>query len=123
MSDRATIVAAIENYCRTQCEKDKEGWAALFAENVFHEDPIGIHQTRGKEHVVGAFWDHIVRNDVKIWLTDEIIACGNEALAIMACEIGPTNNRRRIAPVVDQFVFAEDGKIASVRGFYNLPER
>lgn len=120
MTDRAVIVAAIETYCSVQCEKDKGGWAALFTDNVFHEDPVGINQTRGKEHVVGAFWDHIVRNDVKIWLTDEVITCGNEALAIMACEIGPPNNRRRIAPVVDQFVFTDDGKISSVRGFYNF---
>ncbi|MFT3931275.1 MAG: nuclear transport factor 2 family protein [Spongiibacteraceae bacterium] len=121
MNDRATIVTAIENYCHAQCEKDKEVWSALFTENVFHEDPVGIHQTRGKEHVVGAFWDHIVRNDVKIWLTDEVIVRGNEALAIMACEVGPENHRRKITPVVDQFIFSDDGKIISVRGFYNLP--
>jgi hypothetical protein len=121
MTDRATIVAAIETYCRVQSEKNRDGWAALFAEDVFHEDPVGIHQTRGKSHIVGVFWDQIVRNEVSIWLTDDIIVCGKEALAIMACEIGPAGNRRRLAPVVDQFVFADDGRIASVRGFYNLP--
>jgi SnoaL-like domain len=122
MTDRAAIIAAIETYCRVQSEKDRDGWAALFAEDVFHEDPVGIHQqTRGKVHVVGPFWASIVRNEVKIWLTDKIIVCGNEALAIMTCEIGPADNRRRLTPVVDLFVFADDGRIASVRGFYNLP--
>lgn len=120
MTDRAAIAAAIETYCRVQRDKDHEGWAALFSDDVFHEDPVGIRQSRGKEHVTGPFWDHIVRNDVHIWLTDEIIVCGNEALAIMACEIGPVDRRRKIAPVVDQFVFDDDGRIASVRGFYNL---
>lgn len=120
MLDRTTITAAIETYCRVQSDKDADGWAALFAEDVFHEDPVGIAQNRGKGHVTGAFWEHIVRNDVKIWLTDQVIVCGNEALAIMACEVGPPENRRRIAPVVDQFVFADDGRIASVRGFYNF---
>jgi hypothetical protein len=121
MTDRAAIVAAIETYCRVQCDKDKDGWAALFAEDVFHEDPVGFQrQSRGKSHVIGSFWDSIVRNDVRIWLTDKVIVCGNEALAIMACEIGPSDNRRQLSPVVDQFVFAEDGRIASVRGFYNL---
>jgi SnoaL-like domain len=120
MVDRATIVTAIETYCRVQCDKDAAGWAALFADEVLHEDPVGIQQTHGKRHVIGAFWDNIVRNDVKIWLTDKIIVCGNEAVAIMACEIGPSDNRRKLTPVVDQFVFDNAGKMVSVRGFYNL---
>jgi ketosteroid isomerase-like protein len=120
MTDRASIIAAIETYCRAQSEKDKAGWSALFADDVFHEDPVGIQQNTGKDHVTGPFWEHIVRNDVKIWLTDDIIVCGNEALAIMACEIGTPDARRKISPVVDQFTFNEEGLISSVRGFYNL---
>lgn len=120
MIERARVVAAIETYCRAQTEKDHAAWSALFAEDVFHEDPVGLRQNRGKVHATGAFWAEIVRNDVAIWLTDEIIVCGNEALAIMACEIGPKDSRRRIAPVVDQFVFDETGRMTSVRGFYNL---
>jgi hypothetical protein len=120
MPERDFKIAVVETYCRVQCEKDAAGWAGLFADDVFHEDPVGIHQTRGKSHVVGSFWDSIVRNEVKIWLTDKVIVCGKEALAIMACEIGPASNRKLMAPVVDHFVFASDGLIESVRGFYNL---
>ncbi|MBV1690999.1 nuclear transport factor 2 family protein [Novosphingobium sp. G106] len=120
-TDRAAIVAAIETYCRVQSEQDAEGWAALYAEDVFYEDPVGIRRVRGKAEVVGRIWSDIVRNQVRIWLTDEIIVCGNEALAIMACEMGPPEARRRLTPVVDQFRFDEEGRIASVRGFYNLP--
>lgn len=119
MTDRAQIAAAIETYCRAQTEKDHAAWKTLFAENVFHEDPVGLRQNC--DYVTGPFWEEIVRNDVSIWRTDELIVCGNEALAIMACEIGPEGQRRKLAPVVDQFVFDEAGKITSVRGFYNLP--
>lgn len=121
MTDRAAIVAAIEAYCRVQSKQDAEGWAALYAEDVFYEDPVGIRQVRGKAEVVGRIWSDIVRNQVHIWLTDEIIVCGSEALAIMACEMGPADARRSLSPVVDQFRFDAEGKIASVRGFYNLP--
>ena len=76
MADRAAITTAIETYCRVQSEKDRDGWAALFTEDAFHEDPVGVHgQTRGKVHVVGPFWDSIVRNEVN-WLTDKIIVRG-----------------------------------------------
>lgn len=44
----------------------------------------------------------------------------DEALAIMACEIGAEGARRKLAPVVDHFVFNESGKMISVRGFYNF---
>ncbi len=120
MTDRAQIVAAIETYCRAQTEKDHAAWQTLFAREVLHEDPVGLRRNQGQDHVTGPFWDEIVRNDVSIWLTDQIIVCGNEALAIMACEIGPEGQRRKLAPVVDQFVFDEAGKMISVRGFYNL---
>jgi ketosteroid isomerase-like protein len=120
MTDRAAIVAAIATYCRAQSEKDHAAWTTLFAEDVLHEDPVGLRRNRGKDHVAGPFWEEIVRNDVKIWLTDEIIVCGNEALAIMACDVGPEGERRRMAPVVDQFVFDEEGLMTTVRGFYNL---
>ena len=121
MTGRAAIIAAIETYCRVQSEQDAAGWAALYAEDVFYEDPVGIREVRGKSQVVGRIWDDIVRNEVRIWLTDDIIVCRAEALAIMACEMGPADARRRLAPVVDQFRFDQHGKIVSVRGFYNLP--
>lgn len=121
MPDRAAMVATIEAYCEVQCTKDRNGWSALFADVVRHEDPVGFGQIRGRDDVTGAFWQHIVRNDVRIWLTNDVIVCGNEAIAIMACEVGPEENRRRMAPVVDHFVFADDGRLAEVRGFYNLP--
>ena len=121
MTERDQIVTAIETYCRVQSEKDAEGWAALYAEDVVYEDPVGIRRLQGKEQVVGRIWDDIVRNDVAIWLTDEVIVRGDEALAIMACHMGPPERRMRLSPVVDQFRFDAEGRIVSVRGFYNLP--
>ncbi len=121
MTDRATIAAAVETYCRVQSDKDAAGWAALYADEVVYEDPVGIRIVEGKDAVVGRIWDDIVRNDVSIWLTDTVIVCGNEAVAIMACDMGPAEGRRRLSPVVDQFRFDEAGRIVSVRGFYNLP--
>lgn len=120
MPDRQSIIATIEFYCRVQSEKDKAGWQSLFADDVLHEDPVGMGRRQGLDQIAGPFWDHIVRNDVQIWLTDDVIVCGNEAVAMMACEFGPPDGRRKITPTVDHFVFAEDGKISSVRGFYNL---
>lgn len=121
MPDRHAILASIDTYCRAQTEKDKAAWSNLFADDVLHEDPVGMGSKRGHAAITGPFWEHIVRNDVRIWLTDQVIVCGNEAIAILACEVGPAESRRRLGPVVDHLVFDETCKISSVRGFYNLP--
>lgn len=123
MTGRAEIVAAIEAYCRAQSGQDAAVWAGLYSDEVVYEDPVGIRKVQGKDQVVGPIWQDIVRNQVRIWLTDTVIVCGREALAIMACEMGPPERRQRLAPIVDQFRFDAEGRIVSVRGFYNLPER
>jgi steroid Delta-isomerase len=117
MPDRDHIVAAVETYCRTETVKDREGWLALFADNIVHEDPVGVAVRTGMEGV-GQLWEMIVAGDVDLRLTDDVIVCGNEAIALMACETGPAGARRKTGPIVDHFIFDEDGKIVSLRAFY-----
>jgi hypothetical protein len=38
----------------------------------------------------------------------------------MRAETGPEDTRRVTGPIVDHFVFDDDGKITSVRAFYNF---
>ncbi len=111
------IVAAIETYCRTETEKDREGWLGLFAETIVHEDPVGLAVRTGIEGV-SQLWEMAAASGVHLWLTDEVIVCGDEAIALMACETGPADARRKSGRIVDHFVFDKAGKITSVRAFY-----
>src|SRR4051794_11518470 len=111
------MVEAIEAYCRTETEKDREGWLALFAESIVHEDPVGVAFRTGLDGVA-QLWEMIVAGDVDLRLTEDVIICGNEARAIMACETGPADARRKTGPIVDHFIFDEAGKITSLRAFY-----
>ena len=47
------------------------------------------------------------------------IVCGNEAIAFMRAEAGPPNARAVYEPIIDNFVFDDDGKIVRVRAFYD----
>lgn len=118
MPDRKTIVAAIEDYCRAETEKDKEGWLSLFAETIKHEDPVGRRTNEGLEKL-SAFWDSFQPYDVELTLTAPVIVCGNEAIAQMRAVTGPANARNTSGTIIDQFVFDASGKITNVRAFYD----
>jgi hypothetical protein len=47
-----------------------------------------------------------------------VIVCGNEAIAILAADVTRDGARHRVGPIVDHFVFGDDGKIKSMRAFW-----
>ena len=118
MPKPAAIAAAIATYCRAETTGDKDAFMALFADTVLHEDPVGLairHDRAGLEEL----WGMAQGANVELWLEQDIIVCGNEAMAIMRCRTGPADARRESGTIVDHFVFDEAGKIVSVRAFYN----
>ena len=113
------IVEAIKMYCRAETQGDKEAFMALFAEKVLHEDPVGIairHDRAGLEEL----WAMAQATNVELWLEQDVIVRGNEAIGIMRCRTGPADARRELGPIIDHFVFDEAGKITSLRAFYNF---
>jgi steroid delta-isomerase len=122
MPEPEQMIAAIEAYCRAETEKDKAAWMALFAEGAVHEDPVGLVRNEGLEKIA-AFWDSFQPVDVELWLTEPPIVCGNEAIALMQCKVGPADNRTLSGRIVDQMIFNEAGKITAVRAFYDTSNR
>ena len=119
MLDRNRIVEAILEYCRAESEKDKRAWLGLFSDQIVHEDPVGSIPNRGTA-MLSKFWDGFQQANVKTDVVRPVIVCGNEAVAVMRCEVGPPHSRIVIDPIVDHFVFDEDGKIIGVRAFFEL---
>lgn len=120
MPDRAQMIAAIETYCRAETEGDWDAFIALFAaEGVLHEDPVGYAKRYGRAGLE-EIWGMAQAGKVNLQLTGEVIVCANEAIATMRAETTHEGRRHVTAPIVDHFVFDEDGKIASVRAFYNF---
>jgi ketosteroid isomerase-like protein len=119
-ADRDRMVAAVKTHCRASWEGDKESWVKLFADDVVIEDPVGSGAIyRGIEAASTTFWERSKRAKPRLQLTEEIIVCGKEAVAILAAEVGPDDARRRIAPIVDHFTFDDDGRIIGMRAFFN----
>jgi len=121
MSNRDQMIKAIETHCRAIANDDKAGWLQILAEDVVIEDPVGVATYRGIDTVSTAFWAEIdAIRPVRLWLMEDVIVCGNEAIAILAAEVGPGEPSRRVAPIVDHFTFNAAGKVATMRAFFEF---
>lgn len=119
MLDRKTIVDAIEAHCRLLSAGDKEGWLRLWASDTMLEDPVGMDVFSGRNELATTFWDMIEKiSPMKLWLERDVIVCGNEAIAILFGVVSPNSQMRKVGPIVDHFVFNEEGEIASMRAFW-----
>ena len=47
MLDPNAMIATINSHCQTLSDHDKEGWLALWADDVILEDPVGVDTYRG----------------------------------------------------------------------------
>lgn len=118
MLSREHMVWAVEEYCRAETENDRDAFIDLFADDIKHEDPVGGDRvTIGKENMYG-FWDSIQHFNVEVTLRAPVIVCANEAIALLKAVVGPDDNRTEMNLIVDHFVFNEEGKMKSVRAFF-----
>jgi len=87
------VEQVVKTYCLAESAKDRDTWLSLFAPDAVHEDPVGAPVNRGVE-AIGAFFD---------------AGAGQMDLDLHATA----------APIVDHMVFDGDGRIASLRAFFD----
>lgn len=119
MPDRDKMIEAVKTHCRGVSEGDFDAWVKIWADDVVIEDPVGSPPHRGIETVRTKFWAMAQNAKPSMTLTQDVIVCGNEALAILSTEVGPEGNRRTLSPIVDHFTFDDAGKITGMRAFFN----
>jgi hypothetical protein len=120
MPTKEAIIATVKAHCRSENELDKAAWLSNFADNAVNEDPVGADVIfRGIEELSTTLWDQVVRAEPRLELVEELIVCGNEAIAILAVEFGQGDARLTISPIVAHFTFNKAGKIAGIRSFFN----
>ncbi len=120
MPDRETMIAAVKMHIHGESTGDREGWLKIFAEDIVIEDPVGSGGIYRGIAVVGTtFWGQAQRAGAKLQLLEDVIVCGNEAVAILKAEIGPADSRRTLSPIIGHFTFNEAGKVAGLRAFFD----
>jgi steroid delta-isomerase len=113
------IAATIERYQSTFSADDREGWLALFADDAVVEDPVGSPARKGRNEI-GAFWDevHARLDSASVRMTQGPAVCGLEAAWAFELEVHAGEFTVKLL-IIDNGTFDEDGRIRSIRAFWN----
>jgi steroid delta-isomerase len=109
----------MNRYCQAQSTGDKAGWLDLFSPDATHEDPVGNPVNAGPEQI-GKFWDGFWNPTMRTTVVGTPIVLGNEAIVNIQAWQGSGADRFTVEPIVDLVMFTDEGKIASVRAFYDM---
>lgn len=118
--DRAVIETTVRAYAAAWGAGDREAWLSTFADSATQEDPVGGGVRRGRDEI-GELWDRAMASYKSLEIVPrEIFICGREAamewtIHAVAVEGTITFNG------VDVFTFDEDGRILSVRAYWERP--
>lgn len=119
MADRDSINKTIDAYLAAFTARDRAEWLACFSEDAWIEDPVGSARRRGRE-AIGAFWDetHAIPDAIELRPLGIRVVIADEAAFTM--EARPNLGGATYAlDVIDHMTFDDDGKIASLRAFFD----
>lgn len=108
--------------------KAKQEWLALFAEDACIEDPIGVSplDPEGRGHrgkaAIERFWDaNIGPNRLQIEMRHSF-AAGNESAHLGTITTTFPNGRKVIVECIVTYKLNEEGKLSSLRGYWDLKD-
>ena len=118
MADETTVRETIEQYWKRFSVNDVDGLVALFTEDATVEDPVGSPVHRGID-AIRSFYEsaHSLADSIELRGLDVTLVCGDQAAFAMEIrpEIGGTTYS---LPAIDVMTFADDGRITSMRAFF-----
>lgn len=112
---RSTVRAYIEMMCRS----DIDGIMALYADDASAEDPVGGTPVQGID-ALRSFYS-MVAPALQVELTGPICVAGNECAFPLLAQLTMDDNTQYL-DATDVLCFNEDGKITSMRAFWNPAE-
>jgi steroid delta-isomerase len=121
-ADAVTIRATVEAYCAAFTARDRDAYTGLFAEDAWIEDPVGTPRREGRE-AIGGFFDESsgMADAIELRQTGPVrVAAGECAFPMQARpEIGGTTY---CVDIIDVMTFADDGRITTMRAFWDPAE-
>lgn len=106
----------------------KEVWLALFAADAVIEDPVGKSplDPSGQGHrglaAISRFWENVItQNKVFDYTLSQSHVCGNEVASVARFSITTMADQPWNLDLVIIHRFTDDGKIASIRAFWEFP--
>lgn len=109
------IEAAVEAYVAAYNSDDREAFLAVWADDGVLEDPVGTPVHEGRD-ALGSFWDGVHELSPQIRLfPSHVHVAGDEAAMVFEIRTSAV-----VIDVVDILRVDDEGKLASVRAFWDL---
>ena len=107
----------LHEYMR-KAEDDRDGWAVFIRFDATLEDPVGAPVLAGAE-AIAAFWDRIHQGYGHALRASTVSSCAaTKPWMILAAATAGAGVEMRVQ-IADLFTFNEQGKIATMRAFWD----
>lgn len=121
-ADAVTIRATVQAYCEAFTAGDRDAYVGLFADDAWIEDPVGTPRHNGPE-AIGAFFEmsSSMAESIELRQTGPVrVAAGECAFPMQA---RPTIGGSVLCvDIIDVMTFSDDGKITTMRAFWDPAE-
>lgn len=120
-ADAATIRARVEGYLNG-FGGSREAFLDNFAEDAWIEDPVGTPRLEGRE-AIGGFYDQTttMAESISLRPTGPLRIAGGEAA--FSFQARPVMGGTTFAiDIIDVMTFTEDGRIATMRAYWDAAE-
>jgi steroid Delta-isomerase len=113
------VQTAVDAYVAAYAKNDRDAFLDAFADGGVIIDPVGTPPHAGRE-ARGAFWDNVHQLTEKIVFdVKDVVVCGSEAAMVFRIHAG-TGDTGIMIDAVDIFEIDDDGKIASMRAYWDM---
>jgi steroid delta-isomerase len=120
-SSKAANLATIETFLASYRVKDVATRIALFADDIWFDDPVGTPPILGKAAMNQYFVDTVAGGwDIDL-MPRKIIVNGNEAASITEVTASVGGSAPMTTTIVQTFIFDDAGKIKTLRVFADTP--
>ena len=109
----------MEQYVKLLTDSDVDGILALYADDATVEDPVGGQVLQGRETLQGFY--AATAPSLHVELSGPVRVAGTECAAPLLAEL-TVNEQKLYIDVIDTMTFDDEGKITSMRAFWNPQE-
>ncbi len=119
MASPEQVQAAVEAYVAAYQTNDRDAFLDAFAIDGVIVDPVGTPPHAGRE-ARGAFWDTVHQLTERMTFdVKDVVVCGNEAAMVFGIHAS-TGDAGIVLDAVDIFEVDDDGKISSMRAYWDM---
>lgn len=113
------VQGAVDAYVAAYMANDRDAFLDAFADDGVIEDPVGTPAHAGRD-ARGAFWDTVHQLTERMTFdVKDVVVCGSEAAMVFRIHAG-TADAGIVLDAVDVFQVDDDGKISSMRAFWDM---